>query len=292
MSLDQSQPSRPSAREGAICLAVGRFRAELLLRSPYDAAYTPELAIIGFAFERQTGIHAFATDRRTRFQAKPNGLAYVPGGCDVYSASEQGGEYLKITLEPEHDASPCHDQRFSDLVDPVAIRAAQRLRAMLLASDQVDPVMFEQFVQTLQMRVACVHGGQHAEARESAWMTVHRRRQIDEMIETRLDKRLTVQELAGELGLSTGFFSRALKAAIGQSPHDYIIERRIARVRSLLKTRVQDLSAIALASGFVSHAHMSATFRSRLGVTPSQIRSSLIKAMLRSGTQDNQTLRE
>jgi AraC family transcriptional regulator len=279
MSRDQSHPSYPSVREGAICVAVGRFRAELLLRRPYDAAYTPKLAIIGFAFERQSGVHAFATDRRTHFQAKPNGLAFVPGGCDVYSASEQGGEYLKITLEPEPDDAPSHEQRFSDVIDTVAIRAAQRLRAMLLACGPVDPVMFEQLVQTLQARAAHVHGGQHTESRASAWMTVHRRRQIDALIEARLGDRLTVQELAGELGLSAGFFSRALKSAIGQSPHDYIIERRIARARSLLKTRAPDLGAIALASGFVSHAHMSATFKSRLGVTPSQVRGNFMSAM-------------
>ncbi|MEC5292418.1 AraC family transcriptional regulator [Aurantimonas sp. C2-6-R+9] len=215
MSLDQHHPSRPSAQEGAICVAVRRFRAELLLRNPYDAAYTPKLAIIGFAFESQIGVHAFATDRRTHFQAKPNGLAYVPGGCDVYSASEQGGEYLKITLESEPDDPPGHNQRFSDVVDPFAIRAAQRLRAMLLACDSVDLVMFEQLVQTLQARVAHVHGGQHAKLRASTWMTARRLRQVDEIIEARLDDQLTVQDLADALGLSAGFFSRALKSAIG-----------------------------------------------------------------------------
>ena len=67
--------------------AVGQWWAELLPQSPYDAAYTPDAAIIGFAFDSQAGVHAFATDRRTEFPAKPNGLAYVPRGCDVYSES-------------------------------------------------------------------------------------------------------------------------------------------------------------------------------------------------------------
>lgn len=272
MNLDHRHPSLLFAREGAICVAVGRFRAELLLRRPYDAAYTPKLAIIGFAFESQTGVHAFATDRRSHFQAKPNGLAYVPGGCDVYSASEQGGEYLKITLEQENDDPPCHDRRFSDVVDPVAIRAAQRLRAMLLACNPVDPVVFEQLVQILKARVTHVHGGNHAKPRAATWMTAHRLRQIDEIIEARLDDLLTVQNLADALGLSTGFLSRVLKLAIGQAPHDYIIERRVARARMLLKTDMPDLSAVALASGFASHAHMSATFRNRLGVTPGYLR--------------------
>jgi AraC family transcriptional regulator len=39
-----------------------------------------------------------------------------------------------------------------------------------------------------------------------------------------------------------------------------------------LRTSHHDLSDIALAVGFSSHAHMTAAFRERLGVTPSRLR--------------------
>ena len=103
-------------------------------------------------------------------------------------------------------------------------------------------------------------------------MTPQRLRQVDELIEARLDGRLTVQEIADHLGLSVGFFCRAFRTAIGQSPHDHIIDRRIARARTLLADPVLDLAAIALGSGFASHAHMTATFRKRLGVAPRELR--------------------
>lgn len=74
----------------------GTWCAELLPRKPYQTAYTPEAAVIGFAFESQVGMHAFGSDRRVAFRARPNGLAYVPPGCDVYSCSVNGGEYLRI----------------------------------------------------------------------------------------------------------------------------------------------------------------------------------------------------
>ena len=75
------------------------------------------------------------------------------------------------------------------------------------------------------------------------------------------------------LRLSSGFFCRAFSAAVGKPPHDYIIDRRVSRARTLLQNATLDLSAIALESGFASHAHMTATFRKRLGLTPSQLRS-------------------
>jgi AraC family transcriptional regulator len=104
-------------------------------------------------------------------------------------------------------------------------------------------------------------------------MTPRRLKLIDDLIEARLDTKLTVQELAGALRLSAGFFCRAFRAAVGKAPHDYIIDRRISRARALLQATALDLKAIAHASGFASHAHMTSTFRTRLGVTPSAFRT-------------------
>ena len=63
------------------CGVGGSWCVEVLPRSPYQASYTPDLPIIGFAFEGQVGVHAFARSRKAAFQAKPNGLAHVPAGC-------------------------------------------------------------------------------------------------------------------------------------------------------------------------------------------------------------------
>jgi AraC family transcriptional regulator len=251
---------------------IGRCSAELLPRSPYEAAYTPEASIIGFAFEGQTGVHAFATDRRTGFRARPNALAYVPQGCDVYSQSQRGGEYLKIAICPEQEDTRLCGRRFNDVVDLAAIRAAQNVRAILLAGDPIDPVSLEYWLDKLIDRAAHVMGRNEASPRAGSWMTARRLKRVDELIDARLDDKLTVQELATAIGLSTGFFSRAFKASVGKSPHGYIIDRRISRARALLQIDELELSNVALASGFTSHAHMTATFRSRLGVTPSQLR--------------------
>ena len=62
---------------------------ELLPAAAYEAAYTPGAPVIGFAFEAQAGTHAFASDRKRPFQAKPNHLSFVPARCDVYSCSAQ-----------------------------------------------------------------------------------------------------------------------------------------------------------------------------------------------------------
>jgi AraC family transcriptional regulator len=246
------------------------WAVELLPRNGYEAQYTPAAPIIGFAFEGQIGIHAFGTDRRTGYRARPNGLAFVPAGCDVFSSSETGGEYLKITLGPKMQAPWNWPRRFSDAVDPGAIAAANDLRRLLLAPGAIDPLDCERLVLALEARAAAMLLAQPGRA--EAWITPQRLRRIDELIEARLDTRLTVQDLAEALGLSAGFFTRAFKHATGRTPHDHIIDRRLARARLLLRDSGLSLSAIALAAGFASHAHMTATFRKRLGVTPQNLR--------------------
>jgi AraC family transcriptional regulator len=268
------QPIAHSGTGGAIPrrIAVGSWHAELFPRHGYCVALTLDLPSIGFAFDGQIGVHAFAGDRRVDFRARPNGLAYVPPGCDVYSQSDVGGEYLKITFASDADDAWADTRRFNDVIDAVAINAAERLRRQLLAPDGVDELACERHIWRLKERAACVLNGPPAPAARS-WMTPRRLKLIDDLIEAKLDGKLTVQELAQALRLSTGFFCRAFRAAVGKPPHDYIIDRRVARVRALLADASVDLTAIAQASGFASHAHMTATFRHRLGVTPSALRS-------------------
>jgi len=251
---------------------TGGWLVELLGCGPYEATYIPDAEIIGFAFDSQVGVHAFGTSRKTAFAAKPNGLAYVPRGCDVNSQSPYGGEYLKFTMVPAHETTVRCERRFSDVVDLPAICAAQQLRSMLLSNTSIDPIELERWLLVLAGRAAHFLDGKSWQTRAGSWMTARRLKRIDELIEARLDGPMTVRELAAALGLSDGFFSRAFKAAIGQAPYQYIIDRRIARARSLLENNGKDLSTIAQASGFTSHAHMTATFRNRLGVTPSQLR--------------------
>lgn len=255
---------------------VGHCHAELLPCRSYEADFTPDAAVFGFAFDGQTGVHAFASDRRTDFRTRPNSLAYVPAGCDVFSRSRQGGEYLTLEAAAEPVDGRLSERCFNNVVDPAAIDAAQRLRRMLLASDPPDPLIFERCALTLRDRALLTLRGNRTESRASAWMTARRLRRVEEIVEARLDTRLTVQELADALGLSAGFFSRAFKAAAGKAPHDYIIDRRISRARALLCSSELGLSAVALSSGFASHAHMTVMFRSRLGVTPSDLRSSYV----------------
>jgi AraC family transcriptional regulator len=265
-------PTRLAPRRFVV---AGHWGVELLPSQAYCTRYCPPEPIIGFAFDAQVGVHAFGSDRRSAFRAKPNGLAYVPAGCDVYSESECGGEYLRVVIAGRRLKRWSAGRRFSDVIDPSAIMAAEALRRMVLGSDLIDPLDAEPHVRLLEQRAQHVLSGVVVEPPAAAWITPLRLRQIDELIDARLDGPLTVSELAEALNLSVGFFSRAFKAAVGKTPHSYLVDKRISRARALLRSTELDLSTIAYASGFASHAHLTASFRRRLRIAPRKFRQSV-----------------
>lgn len=244
---------------------AGPWAIELLPGAAYEARYVASQAAIGFAFDSQHGVHAIASDRVRPFHALPNGLAFVPPGCDVFSASARGGEYLRVTRT---DGTPMlGDRAFNDVIDQPAIALAQRLRSALLRG------AVEQDWEAWALALAERAGAAQVPQAPRGSITPRRLRLLDDMIEAGLHAPLTIQAMAAMLEVSEGFFIRAFKAATGKSPHSYLIDRRLARARRLLLDPKQGLAGIALACGFASQAHMATVFRQRLGVSPSEIRN-------------------
>jgi len=96
---------------------------------------------------------------------------------------------------------------------------------------------------------------------------------VMEVIESRVNTRLTVSEIAAAFDLTVGHFNRKFTRSIGKTPHAYIVDRRLARSRTLLLRSDWDISAVAQHCGFSSHSHMTAQFRARLGITPSEFKA-------------------
>jgi AraC family transcriptional regulator len=65
----------------------------------------------------------------------------------------------------------------------------------------------------------------------------------------------------------------AFKAAIGQSPHQYVSAKRLDRAKALLIRGDEPLVDIALALKFSCQANFTRAFRQVTGQTPGQFRA-------------------
>jgi AraC family transcriptional regulator len=92
-------------------------------------------------------------------------------------------------------------------------------------------------------------------------------------VEAHLDQPLRISDLAAVVYLSEHHFLRAFGLVVGQTPHQYVMARRIDRAMHLLKHSRLDVGEIAQRTGFSSASHFSSTFRIRVGVSPVQWRN-------------------
>ena len=96
------------------------------------------------------------------------------------------------------------------------------------------------------------------------WQIDRIKRHIDEHIEHPIH----VAELAGLAKLSSGYFSNAFKTSLGETPHAYVISRRLAQAKHLMRSSDKPLCEIAMDCGFSDQAHMCRQFRKGTGSSP------------------------
>jgi transcriptional regulator GlxA family with amidase domain len=87
-------------------------------------------------------------------------------------------------------------------------------------------------------------------------------------IDANLEHGTSNDRLACEARLSRSYFSKAFRVSFGQSPHNYVIERRVERAQQLMQTTTEPLSRIAHACGFADQAHLARVFRRVVGQAP------------------------
>jgi AraC-like DNA-binding protein len=78
---------------------------------------------------------------------------------------------------------------------------------------------------------------------------------------------VTLAELARESGLSRYQLLRAFARQLGLTPHAYLLQKRIALARRLIRSG-HELSEAAVLAGFYDQSHMTRCFVRHLGITP------------------------
>jgi AraC-like DNA-binding protein len=87
-------------------------------------------------------------------------------------------------------------------------------------------------------------------------------------VEGFLANSILLDTLAQVVRLSTGHFCRAFKISVGETPHAFVIRRRVRRAQSLMLSTNDPLSQIAVACGLTDQAHLTRLFRRMVGETP------------------------
>jgi AraC-like DNA-binding protein len=101
-----------------------------------------------------------------------------------------------------------------------------------------------------------------------------------DLVDARYADPLDVNDLAREAGLSRAHFSAEFRRAFGETPHVYLLTRRLERAAALLRTTDHSVADICMAVGLSSVGSFTTSFRRMYGLPPMAYRASQPPASL------------
>jgi AraC-like DNA-binding protein len=96
-----------------------------------------------------------------------------------------------------------------------------------------------------------------------------------DLADARYAEEIGVEDMARAAGLSRAHFSREFKRAFGESPHAYLLTRRLERAAALLRTTDRSVSDICFSVGLRSLGSFTTSFARTYGVSPAAYRDSV-----------------
>ena len=96
-----------------------------------------------------------------------------------------------------------------------------------------------------------------------------------DLADARYFEPLHVDDLARAAGLSRAHFSREFRRTFGESPHAYLLTRRLERAAALLRNTDRSVTEICLSVGLQSLGSFTTSFKRFYGVTPTAYRAAL-----------------
>lgn len=206
-------------------------------------------------------------------------VAIVPVGEASFWSNEAGRDNLVVHVDPAlllnrasalapREAASLHLQRASAVQD-------ERLRLLLmtlLATLQQPHVADRLFIDCMAQALAAhlvSHCSAMAAPQDGAAAFDHAVLQrINDYIDAHLTESVRLADLAARVGLSEAHFSRRFRRAMGVSPYQHLLARRMQRAMALLSGTHRSVLDVALDVGFQDAAHFSRSFRQHVGASP------------------------
>jgi len=94
-----------------------------------------------------------------------------------------------------------------------------------------------------------------------------------DLADARYSEPLEVEDLARAAGLSKAHFSREFRRVFGESPHAYLLTRRLERAATLLRNTDYSVAEICLEVGLQGVGSFTTSFKRTYGMTPTAYRA-------------------
>lgn len=227
-------------------------------------------------------INARWNGRWTRTRSAPGSIMIVPAHQETFW--DWQGDLWELQLLLDADLLTRAASEFIgrpvELVDGIGVRDPEiwdiaRAAEREISSPKVASRLFADIL-AQRLALALLRGHSNAGrpvAERPTRIARHRLRRAIEFIESELANDLPLSAIADAAGLSEGHFARGFKESTGLTPHRFLLERRLARAKELLRSTEMTVARIAAETGFSSQSHLATAMRECSGVTPTRYRA-------------------
>ncbi|WBA10014.1 helix-turn-helix transcriptional regulator [Salinivibrio kushneri] len=95
---------------------------------------------------------------------------------------------------------------------------------------------------------------------------------IDRYIHQHISRKISVAQLAGSVFLAESQFHQLFKEQVGTTPHQYVLEKRFALAKQLIKESELTMAQIADSCGFSSQSGFTNAFSRYFGLSPAKFK--------------------
>ncbi|MCV7161484.1 helix-turn-helix transcriptional regulator [Mycolicibacterium brisbanense] len=183
-------------------------------------------------------------------------------------------EYCEMELPPR----PFDATATEPLVQPrgsLTVQLLDRIHQLRRRRDAAARLFADALKNALRLHVIDLFTVQNPPgARPGRPLTQHDQTALLDYIDQHgMEDDLSIAALSERMGMTPSVFTRAFTAAFHATPHQFILDRRIARAKHLLCNTEQSITEISSAVGFSTHSHFTTAFKKRVGMTPAAYRT-------------------
>lgn len=246
----------------------------------------PPFELISTRFEMGHGIAAFNSDKLKTYRAVPGGFDVVPKAT-TYRSMETAGPFIVLAYKQPLASRIIAEFTRGKAVELVpgqvqasakGLNLAQAVRDFF-ADRHVGGALYLESLATLVMEhVIRKRSNVPGQLRRIPdFLGLKTLKTAIAFIQDNLQNELSLDGIAGTVGLSPYYFAHAFKATTGIPPYQYVLQCRIERAKTLLRDRNLSIAEIAYEVGFGNQSHMTTVFRKTLQVTPNAYRKQVAK---------------
>jgi AraC family transcriptional regulator len=119
-----------------------------------------------------------------------------------------------------------------------------------------------------------------------------RLRRVKELVHAKIEDDLSLDEMAQSVGLSTAHFARMFRKSTGETPHQFVLRRRVERAKAMLRAPDARVLDVAVACGFKTQQHFAQVFRDVSGISPTEYRRDFVDLEVTSASGTSETRAE